>query len=191
MSSLGEMVASIAHEINNPVNFIYANVDHAIDYIQYLLDLLNIYQQQYPSPHQIIAEKIKSINLDFLVSDLPKVLSSMSVGTERIRDLVVSLRNFSRVDESEIKPLDVHQSIDSTLILLQPQFKGKLGSAKNIIVKNYSNLPLITCYASQLNQVFMNMISNAIDAIYEHRKKFVRSSKRDFYWSNNHLHISD
>ncbi|MGC8453003.1 MAG: trifunctional serine/threonine-protein kinase/ATP-binding protein/sensor histidine kinase [Cylindrospermopsis raciborskii] len=180
ISSLGQMIASIAHEINNPVNFIYANVDHAIDYIQYLLDLLNIYQQEYPTPHQIIIEKIKSINLDFLVSDLPKVLNSMSVGAERIRDLVVSLRNFSRVDESEIKPLDIHQSIDSTLILLQPQFKEKLGSAKNTIVKNYSNLPLITCYASQLNQVFMNMISNAIDAIYEHRKNLSGAAKETF-----------
>ncbi|QNP28112.1 trifunctional serine/threonine-protein kinase/ATP-binding protein/sensor histidine kinase [Cylindrospermopsis curvispora] len=180
MSSLGQMVASIAHEINNPVNFIYANVDHAIDYIQYLLDLLNIYQQEYPTPHQIIVEKIKSIDFDFLVSDLPKVLNSMSVGAERIRDLVVSLRNFSRVDESEIKPLDIHQSIDSTLILLQPQFKEKLGPAKNIIVKNYSDLPLIICYASQLNQVFMNMISNAIDAIYEHRLTLSAAAKESF-----------
>ncbi|HEY9300064.1 MAG TPA: ATP-binding protein, partial [Phormidium sp.] len=165
MSSLGQMVAGIAHEINNPVNFIYGNLDHANGYISDLLELLDLYQQYYPNPVPEIIEEAETIDLEFLKEDLPKLLASMQVGTERIRQIVLSLRNFSRLDEAEKKPVNIHEGIDNTLLILQSRLKGVQGKPEIQIIKEYSNLPLIECYAGQLNQVFMNIISNAIDAL--------------------------
>ncbi|MDK2409441.1 AAA family ATPase [Aphanizomenon sp. PH219] len=170
MSSLGQMVAGIAHEINNPVNFIYANIEHASNYTESIINLLNIYQQEYPS-HSATIEKYKQDNdFDFVIQDLPRILDSMTVGSERIRKIILSLRNFSRLDESAMKPVDIHEGIDSTLMILETRFQEKLGYSRNVVIKNYSNLPLVQCYASQLNQVFMNIISNAIDVLKQREK---------------------
>ncbi|MEH2083615.1 MAG: PAS domain S-box protein [Nostoc sp.] len=166
MSSLGQLVAGIAHEINNPVNFIYANLKPANEYIQDLLRLLRLYQKYYPSPVAEIQYGSEEIDLDFLVEDLPKLLSSMEVGAVRIQTIVRSLRNFSRMDEAEIKQVNIHEGIDSTLMILQHRLKGKFDREIKV-VKNYGNLPLVECKASQLNQVFMNIICNAIDALEE------------------------
>lgn len=160
MSSLGQMVAGVAHEINNPVNFIYGNLDYAKNYVQDLLGLIHLYQQQYPNPTPEILDQIEAIELDFLASDLHKILSSMKMGAERIRDIVLSLRNFSRLDEAEMKPANIHEGIESTLLILNSQIKQGFE-----VVKQYGNLPLVECYPAQLNQVFMNILNNAIDAL--------------------------
>ncbi len=165
MSSLGQMVAGVAHEINNPVNFIYGNLTYAKEYTQDILELLELYQDCYPEPSKEIEEKAEEIELEFLVEDLPKILSSMEMGADRIRQIVVSLRNFSRLDEAEMKPVDIHDGIDSTLLILQNRLKPK-GSHQGIeIIKKYGKLPKVECYAGQLNQVLMNLLSNAIDAL--------------------------
>ncbi|MFE1744338.1 sensor histidine kinase [Coleofasciculus sp. H7-2] len=172
MSSLGELVAGIAHEINNPINFIYGNLEHANVYTQELLNLVHLYQQQYPHPTPVIQEEIEAIDLDFLTEDFAKILSSMKMGTERIRQIVLSLRNFSRLDESEMKPVDIHEGIENTLLILNHRLK--LGIE---VVKNYEDLPLVECYPAQLNQVFMNIISNAIDALEEAKNKKERQEE--------------
>jgi chemotaxis family two-component system sensor kinase Cph1 len=165
MSSLGQMVAGVAHEINNPINFIYGNINHANDYITDLINLLYLYQKHYPSPEAEIVEEREAMDLDFLVEDLPKLLSSMKLGADRIREIVQSLRNFSRLDEAEMKLVDIHEGINSTLMILQYRLKNKLDDAGIQIVKEYGNLPLAECYAGQLNQVLMNLLANAIDAL--------------------------
>jgi len=165
MSGLGQLVAGIAHEINNPVNFIYGNLNHATDYTENLLSLLELYQQQYPDSSPEIAALTEDIDLEFLLEDLPKLLLSMKVGADRIRQIVLSLRNFSRLDESQMKAVDIHEGIDSTLLILQHRLKSNPDSANILLVKEYGNLPLVECYAGQLNQVFMNVLGNAIDAL--------------------------
>ncbi len=165
MSSLGQMVAGVAHEINNPVSFIYGNLTHAHNYTQNLLELVHLYQQHYPNPAPEIQEHIAAIDLDFLLEDLPKIFDSMNVGAERIRQIVLSLRNFSRLDESQMKAVDIHQGIDSTLLILQHLLKAYGKRPAIEVVKEYGDLPLVECYAGQLNQVFMNILSNAIDAL--------------------------
>jgi signal transduction histidine kinase len=165
MSSLGQLVAGIAHEINNPVNFIHGNVDHAEGYVQDLLDLIQLYQKYYPKPTPEIQAKIEGIEVEFITSDLTKLLRSMKMGTERIRGIVLSLRNFSRLDESEKKAVDLHDGIESTLLILQNRIKAKSDRAEIEIVKEYGSLPLVECYPGQLNQVFMNILVNAIDAL--------------------------
>ncbi len=167
MSSLGQLVAGIAHEINNPVNFIYGNITYASDYAEDLLRLLEIYQQEYPHPTPAIQTELATVDLDFVRQDLSKLLSSMKVGADRIREIVLSLRTFSRLDEAEMKAVDIHSGIESTLLILQNRLKAKLGYPAISVIKNYGNLPKVECYAGQLNQVFMNILSNAIDALEE------------------------
>ncbi|MEC4894788.1 MAG: GAF domain-containing protein [Oscillatoria sp. PMC 1051.18] len=167
MSSLGQLVAGVAHEINNPVNFIYGNLNHVSQYTQDLLDLLNLYRLDYPNPKSKIVDFCEEIDLEFLQEDLPKVLVSLKVGAERIRQLVLSLRNFSRHDQAERKAVNLHEGIDSTLLILQHRLKAKNNHPTIEVEKNYDDLPLIECYASQINQVFMNIISNSIDTLEE------------------------
>jgi len=167
MSSLGQLMAGIAHEINNPVNFIHGNINHVSTYAEDLIDLVNLYQQTYPQPKPDIVSRIEDIDLEFLNEDLPKLLDSMKLGTSRIREIVRSLRIFSRLDEAEVKAVDIHEGIDSTLMILQSRLKAKPDRPEILVIKNYGILPLVECYAGQLNQVFMNILANAIDALEE------------------------
>lgn len=167
MSSLGQLVAGVAHEINNPVNFIFGNLNHADDYTQDLLNLVQLYQQEYPDANPAIEAAIEEVDLEFLQSDLPKLLASMKVGASRIRDIVKSLRIFSRMDESEVKEVDLHEGIDSTLMILQNRLKAKPDRPEIEVVRNYGSVPVAECSAGQLNQVFMNLLANAIDALEE------------------------
>ncbi len=171
MSSLGQLVAGVTHEINNPVNFIHGNIHHASQYTQDLLALLQVYQEHYPVPTAAIETVIEDMDLDFLRDDLPKLLVSMKVGADRIREIVQSLRSFSRLDEAEVKDVDIHEGIDSTLMILHNRLKSKADYPDIQVVKEYGDLPKIECYAGQLNQVFMNILSNAIDAIDEQNQQ--------------------
>jgi signal transduction histidine kinase len=167
MSSLGQLVAGVAHEINNPVNFIYGNLTHVQEYADNLLDFIQLYEKYYPQPAAEIVEKAETIELEFLQEDLPKILSSMRIGTNRIREIVLSLRNFSRLDEAEFKAVDIHEGIDSTLLILQHRLKAKPQRPEIIVIRDYGELPLVECYAGQINQAFMNILANAIDALEE------------------------
>ncbi|HEY9618571.1 MAG TPA: ATP-binding protein, partial [Microcoleaceae cyanobacterium] len=167
MSSLGQLVAGVAHEINNPVNFIYGNLSHVQGYAKDLMHFIHLYQTYYPTPIPEITAEAAAIDLDFLQEDLPKTLDSMRLGTERIRQIVLSLRNFSRLDEAEFKAVNLHEGIDSTLLILQHRLKARLERPEIIIIKDYGNLPLVECYPGPLNQVLMNLLVNAIDALEE------------------------
>ncbi|MGP1382868.1 MAG: sensor histidine kinase [Thainema sp.] len=168
MSSLGQLVAGVAHEINNPVNFIYGNLLPAENYVTDLLELIQQYQTYVPNTPTPVQDCIEEIDLDFIQADLPRLLSSMKLGADRIRQIVLSLRNFSRLDEAEIKAVDIHEGINSTLLILQHRLKTMHPVYSHIeIVKEYGAIPVVECYASQLNQVFMNILANAVDAIDE------------------------
>ncbi len=170
MSSIGQMVAGVAHEINNPVTFVCGNLLHAGQYAEDLLNLLQLYQQHYPQPAPQIEEEMEALDLDFMMVDFRKTLSSMQMGADRIRQIVHSLRNFSRMDEAQMKPANIHEGIDSTLLILNNRTKPKAQNPGVNIIKKYGNLPLVRCYGELLNQVFMNLLSNAIDALDEYNQ---------------------
>ena len=163
MSSLGQMVAGIAHEINNPINFIQGNINPLKDYIQDLRDLLATYQSEYPEPTTRVLAKQAEIDLEFVLEDSSKVLQSMKMGTQRVQDIVVSLRNYSRLDEAVIKDVDIHEGLESTLLILSHRLKYDVD-----VIKEYGSLPLVRCSPAQLNQVFTNIIANALDAMFDH-----------------------
>jgi two-component system, NtrC family, sensor kinase len=167
LSSLGQLVAGVAHEINNPVNFIYGNCTPAKQYTQDLLELVELYQEEYPQSTSRLQKKIAGIDLEFLAGDFPKVIASMQMGADRIREIVVSLRNFSRLDEADFKEVDLHEGIDNTLMILHHRFKATVEQAEIQIIKAYGQIPKVSCFPGQLNQVFMNIIGNAIDALQE------------------------
>jgi signal transduction histidine kinase len=165
MSSLGQMVAGIAHEINNPVNFIYANLNYANDYTQELLEILQLYQQYYPQPVPEIKNRIEDVEIDFIGEDLPKIISSMHTGAERIRQIILSLRNFCHLDEAEMKSVQINEGINNTLLLLNHRLNPGIK-----VIHQYEKLPLVECYPAQLNQVFWHIISNAIDELLSHHQ---------------------
>ena len=178
MSSLGHLVAGVAHEINNPVNFIYGNLSYVEDYAQDLADLVKLYREKFATNLEV-EEKIAAIDLDFLLEDLPKLLNSMRVGSERIQQIVSSLRTFSRKDGTEMKNVNIHEGIDSTIMILQHRFKTTSKYPAIKIIKEYGELPSVDCYLGQMNQVFMNLISNAIDAVEERNKSRSKEEIKD------------
>ncbi len=171
LSSLGQLVAGVAHEINNPTNFIHGNLVHFEDYADTLLTLLQLYRTYHPDPAPEIQAALANADVDFLAADLPKMLTSMHMGTERIRQIILSLRNFSRLDEATVKAVDIHEGLDSTLMILEHQLKEQSDRPAIQLIKQYGDLPKVECYAGQLNQVFMNILANAIDAIDEVSKQ--------------------
>ena len=184
MSSLGQLVAGVAHEINNPVSFISGNVSHARGYIQELLRVVELYQKYYPNAVPEIQDCIEELDLDFVKKDLVKLLNSMQLGSERIRDVVRSLRLFSRTDEAQMKSADIHEGLDSTLLILQNRLQAKGGRTGISLVKEYGDLPRVHCYPGHLNQVFMHLLTNAIDAL---EKGVKNSDKYGIMQSHSHL----
>ena len=167
MSSLGQLVAGVAHELNNPVSFIQGNIPHADRYIQDVFEAINLYQQHCSNLPPEVASAIDDIDLPFIQQDLPRLLKSMKVGSGRIRDIVLSLRNFSRLDEAGKKPVDIHEGIENSLMILEHRLRPQPDRPEIQVLRDYGNLPLVECYAGQLNQVFMNLLVNAIDALDE------------------------
>lgn len=165
MSSLGQLVAGVAHEINNPVNFIHGNLTHVNQHTQDLLQLVQAYQQTFPDAPPDLKAQLEQLDFNFLETDLPRLLQSMNVGTNRIQEIVLSLRNFSRLDEADFKTVELHQGIDNTLMILSHRLRATADRPKIEVVKNYGQLPSVECYAGQMNQVFMNLLTNAIDAL--------------------------
>ncbi len=180
MSSLGQLVAGIAHEINNPVSFIYGNLQPAADYASDLIELIHLYQEHYPTPPQAISDFTEDIDLEYLITDFSKLLASMKTGAIRISDIVKSLRTFSRLDEADLKEIDIHENIESTLIILQNRLNSSTGKTAITVIKNYGNLPLVECYGGLLNQVFLNLLVNAIDAIEQQRNSLDLTERSDY-----------
>ncbi len=191
MVSLMQLVAGIAHEINNPISFISGNIEPANQYIQDLLKLIELYQTEYPQPPKVIQDLTEEIELDFIISDLQKIMGSMTNGVHRINTIILALRIFSRLDESEIKSVNLHEGLDSTIILLQHRLKLLNGNFNVNIIKDYDQLPKITCYASQLNQVFLNLLSNAIDALESKLSKNPETFNHPTIWITTQIKEQD
>jgi len=187
MVSLGQLAAGMAHEINNSVGFISGNIDFADQYHQDLLNIIRIYQREHPIPTPALAEELQNIDMDFIIADINNVFNSMRTGTERISTLILALRIFSRLNESDVKSVNLHQGIDSTLLLLQSKMKPERHRSGIQVIKNYSDLPNITCYASQMNQVFLNLLNNAIDALEFGPGKFWHETTIPTIWIGTEL----
>ncbi|MEO0838557.1 MAG: response regulator [Cyanobacteria bacterium J06641_2] len=177
MVALGHLVAGIAHEVNNPVSFIYGNLEYVKEYLKDLVNLVETYQQEYPHPTEKIKKIKEEIDLDFLINDSELLMDAMHRGTERIRSIVLALKNFSRHDEASYKRVNIHQGIESTLVMLQHRFRKTDYRDAIEIIKQYSDLPQITCFPSELNQVFMHLLNNAIDALNEEAKNLQAKNK--------------
>ncbi len=167
MVALGQLVAGLAHEINNPISFIYGNLQYAGQYVQDLVNIIEVYQQEYPKPTPKIQQISQDVDLNFMIKDLQNLIGAMYRGSDRIREIVLALQHFSRHDEAEMKRVNIHEDIENTLVMLQHRLREAADRPAIIVVKDYGNLPLVTCYASELNQVFMHLLNNAIDAIEE------------------------
>jgi signal transduction histidine kinase len=167
MSALGQLVAGVAHEINNPVGFIHGNLGHASVYFQDMINLIDLYQQHYPNPVPKIQDEIAAIDLKYILSDLPNLISSMKEGVQRIRNISTSLRTFSRADSDRKVSCNIHDGIDSTIMILKHRLKASEDRPDIQVIKDYDNLPELECFIGQLNQVFMNLLANAIDALEE------------------------
>ncbi|MBN3906864.1 MAG: hybrid sensor histidine kinase/response regulator [Nostoc sp. NMS1] len=167
MVALGQLVAGLAHEINNPISFIYGNLQYAGQYVQDLVNLIEVYQQEYPKPTPKIQQISQDVDLNFVINDLQNLIGAMYRGSDRIREIVLALQHFSRHDEAEMKRVNIHEDIENTLVMLQHRLREAANRPAIMVVKDYGNLPLVTCYASELNQVFMHLLNNAIDAIEE------------------------
>ncbi|MEC4883234.1 MAG: response regulator [Scytonema sp. PMC 1070.18] len=165
MAALGQIVAGIAHEVNNPVSFIYGNLEYVSQYVQALVNVVGVYQREYPNPTPKVQQTVKEIDLNFIINDLRKLMGAMYRGADRIRQIVLALQNFSRHDEAQMKSVNIHEGIDSTLLMLQHRLKETVNRPAVTVVKEYGNLPLVTCYPGELNQVFMHILNNAIDAL--------------------------
>ncbi|MEG4233722.1 response regulator [Microcoleus sp. Pol11C3] len=165
MSSLGNVVAGVAHEINNPISFIKGNLSPVREYTEDLLRLVQLYTEDFPNPTAAIQQQLEAIDFTFLRNDLPKLIASMRIGADRIGEIVQSLRNFSRLDESELKAVDIHEGLESTLMILQHRLQDEADQTIIKVVKEYEALPKIECYAGRMNQVFMNVLTNAIEAL--------------------------
>ncbi|MBO1347212.1 MAG: transporter substrate-binding protein [Hormoscilla sp. GUM202] len=175
LSVLGQLLAGVAHEINNPVSFIHGNITFVKEYISDLLGMLKLYQKHYPNPVLPIQKYAQAIELDFLMEDLPEMLSSMQIGADRVREIVQSLRNFSRRDHVKIQTVNIHEGLDGTLVILKNKLKGTADRPSIQVFKEYGHLPQVDCYPGQLNQVFMNILSNAIDALSETHGKWMKN----------------
>ena len=177
LSSLGQLVAGVAHEINNPISFISSNIEPAKQYVADLTRILQLYQKHYPQPVAEIAKESYDVDLEFILEDLPKILDSMKLGSDRIQNISNSLRNFSRSDITTKMPVNLHEGIDSTLLILRHRMKACGNQPEIQVIKHYGNLPLVTCYPGQMNQVFMNIFANAIDALQDGNGKEITNEQ--------------
>lgn len=181
MSALGILTAGLAHEINNPINFISGNLSYAEQYFRDLIQIVELYQHDYPEPSQAIQQLLQSLDIEFIKTDIKKLLGSMTLGADRISSIVQSFRSFSRLDEAEYKEVNLHDGLESTLVILNQRFQPTLDYPSGIrVIKEYGSLPLIECHPSQLNQVFMNLLTNAIDALHEAYQHRTPEERLDF-----------